>query len=152
MVVLKMFAFAALISFISAKFEINIEGKNPWAKDLPTWRVKDRVTSVFLGDQPMTGYHLWFVILILTFIHEAYFFGFNWTPERELQTLAGFCFGVLLEDFFWFVLNPFYGLRKLNRVDAPWHNSWFGPIPGMYWKLSIVIVSFLLISFLLPKL
>jgi hypothetical protein len=152
MLVLKMFLFATLISFITAKLEINVEGKHPWASDLPTWRRKDRITSIYLGDQPLTGYHIWLVLLILTFIHSPYIFNLGWTPSRELQTLAAFCFGVLVEDFFWFLLNPFFGLKKLNRVDAPWHNSWLGLIPGMYWKLSIVIVSFLIISFMLPQL
>lgn len=40
-------------------------------------------------------------------------------------TLAtGYLLGIILEDFFWFVLNPYYGIQKFNSVNAFWLLNW----------------------------
>lgn len=143
-----MFLAASVIAFIVAKLEINIEGKHGWAESLPTGHFKNKFTKILWGKEWITAYHLWLALLIFTFLHFPFWFGHVWTLSIELQLIAGFLYGILLEDILWFVMNPYYGIRKLNKENAPWHNNWLGPIPGMYTRLSIGIALFLGLSLL----
>jgi hypothetical protein len=47
-------------------------------------------------------------------------------PDIKLfGTLAsGYCVGMVLEDFFWFVVNPYYGVQKFNSEYATWLIHW----------------------------
>jgi len=47
-------------------------------------------------------------------------------PDVKLfETLAtGYLLGVVLEDFFWFVVNPFYGIQRFNSQNAFWLMHW----------------------------
>jgi len=47
-------------------------------------------------------------------------------PQIKLfGTLAvGYLIGTVLEDFFWFVINPFYGIQKFNSQNAFWLLNW----------------------------
>ena len=47
-------------------------------------------------------------------------------PDVKLfGTLAtGYLIGIVLEDFFWFVVNPFYGIQRFNSQNAFWLMHW----------------------------
>jgi len=47
-------------------------------------------------------------------------------PDVKLfGTLAtGYLVGIILEDFFWFVVNPFYGIQSFNSQNAFWLMHW----------------------------
>lgn len=47
-------------------------------------------------------------------------------PDIKLfGTLStGYLIGIVLEDFFWFVLNPYYGIQKFNSQNAFWLLHW----------------------------
>jgi hypothetical protein len=47
-------------------------------------------------------------------------------PDVKLfGTLAtGYLIGIILEDFFWFVVNPFYGIQRFNSQNAFWLMHW----------------------------
>ena len=47
-------------------------------------------------------------------------------PEvKLLGTLAtGYLIGIFLEDFFWFLVNPFYGIQRFNSQNAFWLMHW----------------------------
>ena len=126
--------FLFIISFFIAKLEINIEGKGGWARNLPTWKVKNRLTAVIWGDLPLTGYHLWLIGSVLLFLHFPFFLGLLWSLGLEFEIIALFFFFWMLEDFFWFVLNPSYGIRKFNKESIVWHSKWIGRVPISYVK------------------
>lgn len=54
---LRMLIFDLIVAFTLAKLEIQIEGKHGWAENLPTWRIKNKWTKIFWGNQAYTGYH-----------------------------------------------------------------------------------------------
>lgn len=141
--IIGLFFYSILIAFIVAKLEINIEGKDGWASSLPTWRVKNWFTRLFWGEQPYTGYHFWLLMLVLAFIHYPFVVGLPWKLSTELAFLAAFLLATVLEDFFWFWLNPHFGLKKLNKVHAHWHIDWIGKVPRLY--VSLLGISGLLI-------
>jgi len=47
-------------------------------------------------------------------------------PEIKLFGVltTGYLVGIILEDFFWFVLNPYYGIQKFNSNYAVWLLHW----------------------------
>ncbi len=127
--------FTVLIAFVVAKLEIEIEGKNGWAENLPTWRIKNRITKLFWGEQPYTGYHFWFLMMIIVMSHFPIVLGLDWSWSKELVVWAIFLIASVLEDFFWFILNPHYGIKKFNPIHAPWHDKWIWKFPLLYVRL-----------------
>ena len=84
-----------------SQFEIQIEGKIPWAGSLSCWR---RKTS----SKEITSYHIWLGVLFTLIFSYPYAVGrlplsasviFEWMSE---MILAIFIF----EDFFWNALHP----------------------------------------------
>lgn len=140
--------FLALFSFFVAKAEINIEGKHGWAKKLPTWRKKNKFTKLILGNYPLTGYHFWMFSSFLLLFHFPFFLNSDWNISSEFRILAFFLFFALMEDFFWFIFNPFFGLKKFNKKNISWHRNWFGIIPWSYLKLFFGGLFFLLLSYI----
>ncbi len=145
-VICKLLFYSLIIAFAIAKLEINIEGEHAWGKKLPTWRVKNKFTQILFGDQELTGYHIWFFISALVFLHFPYFLGVNFSFVTEIRILAVFFIGMVFEDIIWFILNPAYGIKKLNKFDAHWHKHWFGFLPRFYIYYSIFGVTLLLLS------
>lgn len=128
--------FIILVAFFIAKLEIQIEGKDGWAKSLPTWKVKNKLTNLISEDYPFTGYHFWAFFTLITFIHLPFFIGTPWSLNLEIKLLSILFLITIIEDFLWFVLNPSFGIRKFNSKYAPWH-KWIGPIPLTYVILII---------------
>ena len=124
-----------LVAGVLALWEIQIEGKNGWAKNLPTWRVKTKI----LGGRDLTGYHLFMWIFLLLSFHFVFIFiVWDWRTE---SLVLGFLTGMILsEDFFWFILNPSFGLRRFSKRYIPWHKSWIGPFPTFMWYGLIIFI------------
>jgi hypothetical protein len=148
---LKMFLFSLLIAFIVAKLEIEIEGSDGWAKNLPTWKLHNKWTRVFLGKQPLTGYHLWLVLTIVASLHFPFVLGYPWSLSLEFKMIALFWVAVIAEDFLWFVLNPAFGFKKFNKTYAIWHQEWVGIFPMLYVRLSSLILLLFGLSYLTSK-
>jgi hypothetical protein len=106
--------YVVLAAFVFAKLEIQIEGKDGWAKNLPTWRIEKHVLlDWFYGGRPFTGYHFWaFAYVFLTF-HLPFFWMGDWTWRWELKAIGGYALFWVLEDFLWFVPPNVLGLKHL---------------------------------------
>ncbi len=141
--------FGIVASFFVAQLEIQVEGVDGWAQKLPTWRMVTKISHFFVGQRPVTGYHTWLTIFVVVLMQAGFFFGITFSWSLELQMLGVLCLAILLEDFFWFVFNPGYGFRKLNKIDAHWHTHWVGMVPGMYIQLVVLAVIFFLASIVL---
>jgi hypothetical protein len=119
------------VSFCFAKLEISIEGENGWADKLPTWRLSKEhfLSRLLAGGRELTGYHVWVHIYNLSLMHLTFLF-VPWSLSIELQ-LFSFLFALwIVEDFFWFLLNPAFGLKKFKKEYIWWHERgwwWFAP-------------------------
>jgi hypothetical protein len=115
--------------------EIQIEGPNGWAANLPTWRVSNRWTRVFYSSKPLTGYHLYTQLFILAAIHLPFALGMvPLTWQMEARQLSFYILFWVLEDFLWFLLNPAFGLKRFRRRDIWWHGkTWWWVMPRDYW-------------------
>ncbi len=141
--------FLVLVSVIAANLEIQIEGKDGWAGKLPTWRMKNKIVSFFFGQYELTGYTLYMNLFVLCFLHFPFVFDLYWNLASELRVLSFFLFFWLLEDFLWFVFNPHYGIKKFNKGNISWHQSWFLGLPTPYYKfffggLLLLVASYLI--------
>ena len=144
---LTLLAFVISISVIVALLEVQIEGKNGWAKNLPTWRVDNRFITFILGPyHPLTGYHLFLNILVIYFFHFPFFVGLIWTAAFELKILSFYLLFWVIEDFLWFVLNPNFGVKKFKKGEIPWHTRWFLGIPYTYYRFLILCILLYLLS------
>src|SRR5262245_66489805 len=101
-----------IAAFLWAKMEVEIEGKNGWAVNLPTWRVEKHILlDIFLGGRPLTGFHFWaFAFVFLMFHMPAFWISWSWV--MEVQTLGSILLFWVLEDFLWFMVNPHYGWKR----------------------------------------
>jgi hypothetical protein len=132
--------FMVFMAAVLALWEIQIEGKEGWAANLPAWRVEKGWVLKLTGGRPLTGYHLLMTVFLIAVVHLPLFFA-PWSWRLE-SALLGFYLGmVLLEDFFWFVFNPHYGIKSFRKGKIWWHKSWWGPLPSFYWVLLVILAA-----------
>jgi len=132
----KLFFFLTCLAFNHAKWEVQIEGKDGWAAKLPCWRLNVFFRKL-LGGKPLTGYHLWMLILFQTMFHGVYIF-LPFTLESELMLQGLFMWYFIFEDIMWFIVNPHYRLKHFLQKDIEWHKRWVGPLPLSYWVMGSI--------------
>ena len=50
----------------------------------------------------------------------------------------------VLEDFFWFIINPHYGWKRYRQQEIAWHPKWFWILPADHWVM--ILLGFVLLS------
>jgi hypothetical protein len=138
------FIYVAIIAFVYALLEIQIKGKDGWAKNLPTWKKKIFILSSLVDNQPFTGYTVYVDLFILLLFHLPFLF-ISWSAKQEYLIWGLLFFMVLAEDFLWFVLNPHFGLKNFKKDKIPWKPIWWGRIPRSYFT-TVFLLSFLCFS------
>src|SRR3989338_4670540 len=124
-----------LLIFISISFwEAYMEGRNGWASKSVGWRLKIR-------KRTLTSYHFWsWLIMIPMFLMlTLVIYGFDLKVFGILA--SSYFFGAVVEDFFWFVVNPVVKLKEFNPRFVKWHNLWniFGfKVPDFYIIYTII--------------
>jgi hypothetical protein len=136
---------AAVLAVVFALFEIQIEGKDGWATKLPCWRKEDGLIVKLSGGRPITGYHIVMVSFVILIFHFPFLFA-QWTLATELLVLGLLFETFLLEDFFWFVFNPYFGLKRFKKGEIWWHTQWWGPLPSLYYYMISVCVLLIVLS------
>ncbi len=132
--------FMVFMAVILALWEIQIEGKDGWTANSPGWRIEKGWVVKLAGGRPITGYHIFMTLFIVGLVHLPLFF-VPWSWRLEMLIIGFYLGMLLLEDFFWFVLNPYYGIRKFRKGQIWWHKNWWGPVPSFYWILLIVVIA-----------
>ncbi len=122
-----------LLASLYAQLEIQIEGDQGWAAGLPTWRTPDNhVLNWFFGGRAVTGYHLFLFTFMAAVFHLPLAMGGRFTWWLEARILGSLMWFWLLEDLFWFALNPAFGLGRLTPAHATWHPHWLLGLPVDY--------------------
>jgi len=138
-----------VLSALLAATEVQIEGPHGWAANLPTWRVDNWLTKAMLSGKPLTGYHVFLFSFVFVFVHWPFLCGLApWSLGHELRVLSfNFLFWIL-EDFWWFLFNPAFGLSKFKRIDVWWHApAWWWIAPRDYWVLTSLGLLLYYLSF-----
>lgn len=142
--------YMAVMGIALAFWEVQIEGKHGWAEKLPCWRKTDGliVKTLLANHRPLTSYHIGMWIYLFLSLHLILFFT-PWNFLTEIFIMGLFFELTVIEDFFWFVLNPFYGLKKFNKnnKDIWWYKEeeWLGPV--LWWYILYVVIAAIFISF-----
>ena len=127
--------FLVATALVMAHLEVQIEGQHGWAEKLPTWRIDNFITRLLLGGRVLTGYHVFFHVFILLMVHAPFAMGLvGFSLRAELRLISFLLLFWILEDFFWFIINPAYGWRAFRADRIRWHrHSWWGIMPREYW-------------------
>ena len=132
-------AFTGLLAFLFAKVEIQIEGSDGWAANLPTWRIeKHWLLDVFFGGRPLTGYHAWCLPFVLLLFHLPCAMLWTWSWPLEARAMASFMIFWIVEDMLWFLLNPAWGWKRFTPAEVRWHKHWILGFPTDYWTFAAV--------------
>lgn len=142
--------FLFVLAVLYAIFEIEAEGKYGWGEKFPTWyRTRGFAAKLykFFTNKPLTGYHsALFFVPILTFLWPmVYTATGSWESALDAFSLY-FCW-VVVWDFCWFVLNPYYGVKRFRKSYVWWFSQepWIGGrVPFGYisaWAMSLVLAA-----------
>lgn len=138
----KYYIFTIILAIITALWEIQVEGKEGWAKLLPTFRINVFFRKL-LGGKPLTGYHIFLLSLFVTVFHGLFINELgSWKIEATIFGLVSWFF--VIEDSLWFLFNPHYTWKKFRKQEIEWHNRWFIGLPISYWW-GIILGTLLLI-------
>lgn len=132
-------------AFFFANAEVQIEGAAGWATGLPTWRIEHHwLLDAFWGGRAMTGYHAWmFSFMALMFFSPLAFSG-CWNRRDAALAAAGLIVFWVLEDFFWFIVNPAWGWAKFSPAFVTWHSRWSLGAPVDYW-IGLAVAALILL-------
>ena len=116
-------------------WESKIEQDKPWDKGKTGWKIKIRNKTI------LTSYHFWlfFITFPLLLSLPWIISGFN-KPLFGILVSAYFS-GLMIEDFFWFVVNPKFRIKNFNSNTAtwyPWVKIWKFEIP-IYYLFGVLI-------------
>ncbi len=138
-----------VLAVVLALLEIQVEGQHGWAKNLPTWRPHARnwyvqVYSRLMSGKELTGYHLLMFSFVFLIFHLPYVLGVQLAFDHWIRTLSLFFMFVVIWDFLWYVLNPYYPLKQFKQEHITWHHKWFLGLPvDYYWGVIISLLVLL---------
>jgi hypothetical protein len=137
-----MIIYAVFLGLALAFLEVQIEGKYGWAEKLPCWRKENGlIVEKILGGRSLTSYHIALFIFASLMIHLPFFL-ISWNFRAELVILGLLLELFLFDDFFWFLINPNFGLKKFTKSEVRWHKKWIGPVPEFYIYFTITAAIF----------
>jgi hypothetical protein len=133
---IKFFGFVFLIAVIMALLEIQIEGPNGWAAQLPTWRTNIHIPAMGMWQgyrgKPLTGYHVYLWLFSFLLPHVIFLYT-KWNWKKEANLISFYIFFSTFEGLLWFILNPAWGWHKF-RYGIPWYKeAWVLGLPAEYW-------------------
>jgi hypothetical protein len=124
-------------------WEAYVEGKNPWDHGKLGWKIRYKHHVI------LTAYHFWLfwvMFPMLVFVLPMTLLGFSW----KLFGLLGSAYfsGLVIEDYFWFVVNPTFKMRHYNSRYVKWY-PWIkiGKVQFPAYYLFAVIISYSLWAF-----
>lgn len=130
--ILNLSIYLIVVAIVHALLEIQVEGKTGgWARQLPTFRVNVFFRKL-LGGKPLTGYHIFMLLLFQLIFHGAFIF-IPFTIKSECILQGCFMWYFVIEDIAWFILNPYYTLARFKKHHIQWHKRWFMGLPYSYW-------------------
>jgi hypothetical protein len=143
---IKIFLTLLLLSYFHALEELEIEGrtKHGWARCLPTKRVSNKFIRFILGKE-LTMYHAYMLTMFGIIFHSLFLF-IPWTLAKESKTIGFLLIYFVMEDLWWFLLNPCYGLKNFKKGAISWHKRFWGGLPVSYWCGIILGLALLLIG------
>ncbi len=132
------------VAFIAMSFwESSVEGKNAWNKGKFGWMIK------LTKNNTLTRYHLW-ILIMWWLLLSLPFIIYGWNFNLFGILVSAYFSGVVIEDFFWFIVNPKVKFREIRTKFTdyyPWIKINGKKIVPVYYvfDLGIAFLSWLLI-------
>ncbi len=104
--------YAAMISM--SFWESYVEGRNAWSKKKYGWKIN-------LGKFTYTGYHFYINFLMFPLLLALPLIVNGWSIELFGVLLSAYISGLVIEDFFWYIVNPEVKFKE-----------WFTPFSDYY--------------------
>jgi len=126
--------FITIFAILFSMLEIEVEGKDGgWAKNIPTSQS---------GIGIFTNYHIIMNIMIILVVSYSTLILTNNIYIILFYIISWFA----IEDFCWFVLNPYFTIDKYTKEDIWWHSNqpWIYNMP-MHNILSLILILILII-------
>jgi len=98
--VLLTFIWVSVAMIAHSFWESSVEGRNAWDKNKYGWKIR------FAKNLSLTRYHFWLFVVylpLILIILPLVIAGFSWKLFGIL--LSAYWSGMVVEDFFWFVVN-----------------------------------------------
>ena len=88
------------LAFIAMSFwEAYVEGKNAWDRKKYGWKIK-------LGKYCLPAYHFYVFWIMWPLLLTLPLVIYGWNLELFGILISAYFSGMIIEDFFWFVVNP----------------------------------------------
>ena len=134
------------VAILTSLIEIEVDPYGWTTLQNTTWHRDDNIITKMMG-KPLTGYHFYFATqqVFMLFLGLATLMPYLNTNIWGLTLLMASYFPIwnVIEDFAWFVLNPYFGIKRFRPENIWWHNTnkFIGNrVPLMY--VSAVCISF----------
>ena len=104
------------VAMIAHSFwEAYAEGANGWASAMNGWRF--RISKHI----ELTAYHFWLFFIELPMLFTLPLIMFGWDLRVFGVLVSAFFSGIIIEDFFWFVVNPVFPFKDWNPNKVKWY-------------------------------
>ena len=122
------------MAMIATSFwEAYVEGDKPWDKGKLGWKIRYKKHVI------LTAYHFWLFFVMFPLLLSIPFaiIGFSWELFKVI--FSAYVSGLMIEDFFWFIVNPKFKFKNWNSKHVywyPWIKIWNIEFP-LYYVLNI---------------
>ena len=95
-------------AFIAMSFwESSVEGRNAWDKGKHGWKIKLTKSFTF------TSYHFFLAGIMLPLLFTLPLIIYGWNTKLFGILVSAFFSGMVVEDFFWYIVNPKVQFKEL---------------------------------------
>lgn len=115
MKILPIFIWIYFAMIATSFWEAYVEGRRPWDKGKLGWKLR------FKGKTILTAYHFWLFIVMYPMLLSLPFVIYGFDRKLFGVIVSAYFSGLVIEDIFWFVVNPVF---KLENWDSK-HVKWF---------------------------
>jgi hypothetical protein len=99
-------------------WEAYVEAGNPFDRGKLGWKLRYRGRVVF------TAYHFWLFVVMWPLLLAIPFVLFGFDRILFLIVASAYISGLVIEDFFWFVVHPDWKMKDWNSKRVTWY-PWF---------------------------
>ncbi|MCR4284698.1 MAG: hypothetical protein NUV97_01475 [archaeon] len=124
-------------------WEAYVEGRNAWDKKKYGWKFK-------IGKFVFTGYHFFVFWVMFPLLLTLPFVMFGWNAHLFWMVVAAFISGMIIEDFFWYIVNPEVKLREFWSSFSdyyPWIKINGKKIIPIGYVLGVILTILIVIYF-----
>ena len=113
------------LAILTSLIEIEIDPYGWTTLQNTTWHRSSNVIAQIMG-KPVTGYHLYFAIqqVFMLFLGLVTLYPYIENADGLFLLFASyFPIWNVVEDFGWFVLNPYFGVENFHKNKIWWHHN-----------------------------